>query len=112
MTGDTVFLRPHDRETVESAIREHCEFRGWELKAVSARTNHVHVVVIADENPQKVRDQLKANCTRRLRTQHDPLIRERTWARGGDCEVLEDDDDLQAAIEYVLEGQEKGEECP
>ena len=107
MTGDVVLLSPSDRQTVEEACIEHCEFRRWHLLAVSARSNHVHVVVAADEKPQKVRDQLKANCTRRLRTQTVPLIAERTWARGGDCSILDTDDEIEAAVLYVKEAQDR-----
>jgi REP element-mobilizing transposase RayT len=111
MKGDAVLLRQIDRETVDDACREHCQHRGWDLKAVNARSNHVHVVVIADKNPQKVRDQLKANCTRRLRSQPQPLVQVKTWTKGGDCEVLESDDDLFEAVVYVLEGQEKPDDA-
>jgi REP element-mobilizing transposase RayT len=101
-----VLLRPHDRETVQDACREHCTVRGWHLFAVNARTNHVHVVVAANENPQKVRDQLKSNCTRQLRIQSNPINVERTWTRGGDCEVLDSDVDVEAAVLYVIDAQD------
>lgn len=107
MTGDVVLLSPECRRTVEDACREHCEFRGWHVFAVSARTNHVHVVVAANEKPQKLRDQLKANCTRRLRKQETPLIVERTWTRGGDCSILDGDEEIEAAIFYVKEAQDR-----
>ena len=106
MKGTAVLLEPHDRETVEKACLEHCRFRGWELFAVQALTNHVHVLVSACERPQLVRDQLKANCTRRLRTQKVPLIAEKTWTRGGDCEILDGQESLEAAITYVNEAQD------
>ena len=107
MTGEAVLLQSHDRETVEDACREHCRFRGWHLLAVGARTNHVHVVVGANAAPQTVRDQLKANCTRRLRAQAVPLNVKRTWTRGGDCEVLDGDEDVDAAVLYVVEAQDR-----
>jgi len=107
MKGDTVLLSPSDRETVENACREHCQFRGWTLLAVNARSNHVHVVVVANEAPMKIRDQLKANCTRCLRRQPTPLIAERTWTRGGDTEILDTDEDIEAAIIYVTEAQDR-----
>ena len=107
MTGDTVLLSPDDRTTVEDACREHCKFRGWHLLAINARTNHVHAVVSADVAPAKVRDQLKANCTRRLRTQTKPLDCERTWTRGGDMEILDKEEDVEAAVLYVVEAQER-----
>ncbi len=107
MTGDTVLLAPHDRDTVERVCQEHCDVRGWTLLAVSARTNHVHVVVHADAVPKKVRDQLKANCTRGLRQQADPLDRAKTWTKGGDIEVLDTDKDIEASVIYVTEAQDR-----
>ena len=100
-----VLLRADDRVSVEEACRKHCEHRGWQLHAVNARSNHVHVVVSANERPQTVRDQLKANCTRHLRCQRIPLVCERTWTKGGDCSVLFDDDELESAIRYTIESQ-------
>ncbi|WP_146446080.1 transposase [Botrimarina colliarenosi] len=107
LAHDAVVLRTGDRDTVEDACREHCRFRGWELLAVNARSNHVHVVIAASVSPQTVRDQLKANCTRRLRTQTEPLVVERTWSRGGDCQVLPNEEALADAVAYVLEGQDR-----
>ena len=108
MKGEAVLLEQHDRETVERACREHCHHRGWQLYAVNARTNHVHVVLAAvDALPQKVRDQLKANCTGALRRQDQPLVVERTWTRGGDCEILDLEDDIESAIIYSLEAQDR-----
>ena len=74
-----MLLEPHHRRTVEDACLDHCEHRGWHLFCVAARSNHVYVVVSAGELPQKVRDQLKANCTRALRQESIPLIANRTW---------------------------------
>ena len=105
MRFDAVLLRLQDRPVVEEACREHCEFRGWTILAISARSNHVHAVVVANENPKIVRNQLKANGTRLLRTQADPLVRDPTWAKGGDIEILDDDESIHAAVAYVLEGQ-------
>ena len=107
MAGQFVLLRPHDRETVEDASREHCQFRNWKLHAVNARTNHVHLVVSADKRPETVRDQIKANCTRRLRQQASPLNVARTWARGGDCELLDGEAGIEAAVLYVTEAQDR-----
>ena len=64
MRYDPVTLSAHDRETVEAACKEHAEYRGWSILAVNARTNHVHIVIVANVGPKAVRDQLKANCTR------------------------------------------------
>ena len=103
MTGEAVLLEPNDRRTIEEACHAHCNHRSWHLYAVNARTNHVHVVVAADMSPQKVRDQLKANCTAALRRQAQPLLLVRTWSKGGDCDILDTDDDVCAAVMYTSE---------
>ena len=106
LISEPVTLRTADRVAVEAACLKHCNFRGWTLHAVNARTNHVHVVVSAYAKPQVVRDQLKANCTQAIRAQTDPLNCERTWTKGGDCQVLFDEDDLFDAIDYVKNAQD------
>jgi REP element-mobilizing transposase RayT len=107
MRENGVVLRPCDRRTVEFACKEHCVYRSWHLLAVNVRSNHVHVVVATDTSPQKVRDQLKANCTRALRQQHPPLKSKKIWTKGGDCELLDSDEEVDAAVQYVLEAQDR-----
>lgn len=106
LISEPVVLRIADRFAVEAACHKHCNFRDWTLHAVNARTNHVHVVVSAYVKPQVIRDQLKANCTQSLRAQADPLFCERTWTKGGDCQVLFDEDNLFDAIDYVKNAQD------
>ncbi|GMV85833.1 MAG: hypothetical protein AMXMBFR80_16880 [Dehalococcoidia bacterium] len=95
----------HQRLAVDLAIREACEFRGWKVVALNVRTNHVHLVVGADEQPAKVLNVLKARATTALRAgrmvaEHRPI-----WSRGGSRRVLWDAQALAAAVEYVLNGQ-------
>jgi REP element-mobilizing transposase RayT len=106
MKSSEVSLSPSDRITIENSIREHCQIRGWKVLAVNPRTNHVHVVVVANAPPETVRDQLKANCTRALRQQPVPLIAEKTWATGGDIEFIDDENELECVITYVLDAQD------
>ena len=106
MKGDSVVLSHADRLTVEHAVREHCDVRGWGVLAINPRSNHVHSVIQAYPKPSTVRDQLKANCTRRLRQQEAPLVVEKTWTTGGDIEYIYDEDDLAQVIQYVLEAQD------
>ena len=54
-----------------------------------------------------MRDQRRANCTRCLRRQAEPLFVERTWTRGGDIEILDTDDDIELAVIYVTEAQDR-----
>src|SRR5260370_19845637 len=42
------------RVAVDAAIRETCEVRKWSLWALNIRSNHVHTVVTANFDPDKV----------------------------------------------------------
>ena len=95
-----------DRRIVEETIRVHCRIRGWHLHAVNARSNHVHsVVTAAGYPPETVRDQFKAWCTRRLK--QAGATRTRFWTEGGSCRWINHADDLEAAILYVNDAQDR-----
>jgi REP element-mobilizing transposase RayT len=101
-------LNASQRALVEETIRRHCEIRNWHLYAVNCRSNHVHVVVSAPVDPEVVRDQLKAWCTRRLRESESggaTARREKWWTERGSERSLGDDESLEAAILYVRDAQ-------
>ena len=101
-------LSINSRILVEDTIRRHCSIRGWTLHAVNARSNHVHVVVTAPSYPpEKAREQFKAWSTRRLK-EIEPT-RTRFWTEGGSCRWINHEADLEAAVIYVLEGQDRKE---
>ena len=107
MTEDACRLGYEQRKAVEDQVSETCFHRRWNLHAVNCRTNHLHVVVSAPEvHPKKIRADLKAWATRRLKMRFD-THRENWWAERGSIRWLWDEDDLAAAIQYVTEGQEK-----
>ena len=98
-----------DQQTaVETEIDRLADFRGWKVWARSARTNHVHVVVTANEYAgNKVRDQLKANCTRVLRETWSKFIDRPVWTSGGDWKCINDEDSLEQVVIYVAEAQDR-----
>src|SRR6267142_1754421 len=49
-----VKLNRRQREAVDSAIRETCAIRRWDLWAVNIRTNHLHCVVTANCNSKTI----------------------------------------------------------
>ena len=104
---ETAFqLSEPQRVIVEDTIRTHCEIRNWHLHAVNARSNHVHVVVTAPGyKPETVRDQFKAWCTRKLKEAGES--RTNFWTEGGSRRWINTEDDLEAAIVYVLEAQDR-----
>src|SRR6266851_1810561 len=112
MAESAVLLTDEQRAIVEQTIRDHCRIRGWVLHAVNARTNHVHVVVTADRDPDEVMNQFKAWCSRKL-SDAAGLVgavgkkagRRHWFTEGGDKRVIESEEYLANAIQYVIEGQ-------
>lgn len=103
-----ILLNPNHRNAVFDEIEHHCQRRGWKLWAANPRTNHVHVVVNANGfTGDKVRNQLKANCTRGIREIDHRFIDRPVWTTQGDVQFLNNDDDLKMAIQYVVEAQDR-----
>jgi REP element-mobilizing transposase RayT len=107
MAENACILTREQRRAVEAQIDETCAQRSWTLHAVNCRSNHVHVVVTADmADPDKIRVDLKAWSARALKTAFGGE-RENWWAERGSIHYLNSDDDLEAAILYVRDGQEE-----
>ena len=105
MTELAFRLSRSDREIVERTIRKHCQIRHWTLHAVNVRTNHVHVVVTAaGYSPETVYEQFKAWCTRHLKAVYSE--RENFWTERASRRWINHEDDLEAAVIYVLELQD------
>ena len=94
------------RRVARDTIIAHCRLRGWEIRALNVRTNHVHLVACCGETPaQSALDQLKAWCTRRLREAGLAGPRAAVWAEGGSKRHLWDSQSLNRAVAYVMDGQ-------
>lgn len=105
---DVILLTESHRRTVSSAVAKHCNHRGWVLHIDNPRSNHVHVVVSAKGyDGRTVRDQLKANATGALRRSCSEFKDRKVWTTGGDWKCINSDDDLQQAILYAGEVQER-----
>jgi hypothetical protein len=74
---------------------------------VNCRTNHAHLVVTANADPKVVRAQLKAWCTRKLKS-ISSIERENWWAERGSIRWVFSTRGLDAAIVYVRDGQDRG----
>jgi REP element-mobilizing transposase RayT len=100
-----IVLNRAQRVVVERAIREVCQHREYVLLAVNVRTNHVHSVVTATCKPEHVMNSFKAYATRQLR--EAGLLGEdaKPWARRGSTPYLWIEEQVQRAIDYVVNGQ-------
>lgn len=93
------------REVVEVAIQDLCTRRGYVLRAVNARSNHVHSVVSAQMKPERIIVALKAYATKGLREEVLVSPETRVWSRGRSRRYLWKPKHVQAAIDYVLYSQ-------
>ena len=105
MNQAPVVLNKAQRCAVELAISEVCENRGYSLRAVNARTNHVHSIVAARVKPEPIINAFKAYSTRKLREEilFDPG--QKVWSRGKSRRYLWKPRYVLAAIDYVLYSQ-------
>jgi REP element-mobilizing transposase RayT len=105
MKQQPFLLTQAQREVVERAVEEVCRHRGYYLKAVNARSNHVHVVVSAQAKPEGIMNTFKSYATRKLRETFLIDTETEPWARRGSRRYLWKPHHVAAAIEYVLYGQ-------
>jgi len=105
-----VCLNGRQRPVVEAAIREVCEHRGYWLRAINVRTNHVHTVVAALTKPEPILQAFQAYATRKLREKGLLPRHIKPWSRHGSTPYLWKERHVERAMEYVLFGQ--GDELP
>jgi len=90
------------RRVVLESLCEVCRYRCWTLLAAHARTSHVHTVVEAENDPERVMRDFKAYASRKL-NEIEP--ERRRWARHGSTRWLWNPSQVSAAMQYVLEEQ-------
>lgn len=92
-------------QAVLEAIIQRCTREDWPLLAAHVRTNHVHVIVQAEETPEFVMPQLKSAASRRLNDLGFDNGSRRRWARHGSTRYLFNRESIEEATRYVLERQ-------
>ena len=93
------------RLVVLNVLRESCLHYGWTLLAAHVRTNHVHVVVEAAVPPEKAMHAFKSYASRALNRLEPQSPGRKRWARHGSTRWLWKDEDVRAAMRYVVEHQ-------
>jgi len=102
---DAVYFDAARRAAIAEAIREVCAVREWALLALNVRTNHVHVVVQCDARPERALLNFKAYATKRMVEARAFRAGERPWSRHGSTRYLWNERDIDAACQYVINGQ-------
>jgi REP element-mobilizing transposase RayT len=107
MTENQCLLTTLEREIVLQQIVETCDFRNWRHVASDCRSNHAHIVISAvNTSPKRIRADIKAWCTRRLRERSRPN-QENWWAERGSIRWVWNEDSLFNVIQYVTEAQDR-----
>jgi REP element-mobilizing transposase RayT len=111
LSREVVTLNAEQRESVQQAIDETCQFRHWLLRAINVRTNHVHVVVsIGEVKPGRALNAFKAYATRKMRENGCWHSERSPWADKGSKRNLWNERSIELAVDYVLNGQ--GDDLP
>lgn len=110
LKSEPFLLNQQCRPLVENAIREVCQFRGYNLFAIQARTNHIHCVVSSTEKPEFMMNSFKSYATRHLRTANLVSTEAKLWSRHGSTRYLWTERHIEVAVDYVMNGQ--GNELP
>ena len=111
LENETLILDASQRQSVDRAIRETCQFRRWHLHALNVRTNHIHTVVsIGSIKPERALTAFKANATRQMRQDGGWHQGSSPWAEKGSKRYLWNERSVAQAIEYVL--YEQGNDLP
>ena len=99
-------LNPKRRKIVLRALRQHCAHRGWRLLAAHVRSNHVHIVVAAEQAPERILSEVKAFASRTLNgSDFEEIGPRKRWARHGSTRYLWQPKHVAAAVEYVVHEQ-------
>ncbi len=94
------------RQIVLRATIDVCLDRGWDPLAAHIRRTHGHIVVRASCHPDIVQVAIKARASRRLNEEGVDGDRSgKRWAKQASKKYLWTEERVQAAIDYVLNGQ-------
>ena len=102
MQQKTYQLDSHRRIVVLGAIEKLCVYRRWTLLATHVRPAHVHLVVAAEESPEKVLNDVKAYASRALNQSEVDRDDRQRWTRHGSTRYLWKAEEVGAAIHYVV----------
>ena len=97
-----VTLTYKQRKSIDSTISNVSAYNNWKLHAVSARTEHIHVVISALKSPEAVMNSLKSWCTRKMREQGLWIHDNSPWSFHGSTRYIWNEESLQRVCNYVL----------
>lgn len=104
---DQFILSEEKRETILQSIIEACKYYHWYLHAAHVRTNHVHILLCAKENPDTVTTKIKSYATRFLKKNHPDIPDQKFWTRGKSARYIWNSTFIVPVMQYIVEHQGK-----
>jgi REP element-mobilizing transposase RayT len=105
LNGSPIFLTLPQAERITTQFRETAAYRGWRLLASAVMRNHVHLVVVANEEVTSA-DLLrtfKSYASRALNAAWARPAGGRWWTTSASRRSLKDARAVEAAVKYVRE---------
>ncbi len=105
MRGTPILLESGHAAELFAQFRETATVRGWTLLALAVLTNHIHVVVRVEGDPEgaDVLRDFKSYASRRLNEVYCKPGNGSWWSESGSRRVLRDESNVVAAVRYVRE---------
>ena len=103
MSGPPIELQPAQSVDLLEQFQETAEYRGWELLTAAVLSNHIHLVVGVDGDPDggDILGDFKSYASRRLNRLYGARLNGSWWAESGSRRVLKREHDLIEAVRYV-----------
>jgi len=95
-----LFFSEKQRAIVSATIAAVCAFRHWTIYECNVGTNHLHVVVGGNAEPDKMIRDFKEYATRRLREAKELDPDRYVWTEGASTRYRWAEESFNAAIEY------------
>ncbi len=105
MVQEPYVMRQSERDMVCQAIVGLATDRHWQLLAMHVRSNHVHVVIAADRDPERIMSDMKARASRDLVRAGFGTADRRRWTRHGSTRHLFREADICNKVRYTLNEQ-------
>jgi len=100
LQNDVVSLNEQQRELTLQSILEVCNTRGWFAHIVHVLSDHVHAVVSARIEPEKIMTDFKRYATRALKEAGYNKV-QKYWTRHGSTRYIWANEKLNAVVTYV-----------
>jgi REP element-mobilizing transposase RayT len=98
-------MQEAERNIVCRALVDLSGYRKWDLLAAHVRTNHVHLVIRAERDPERLMSDLKAGASHCLNVTGFGGAERKRWTRHGSTIHLFSEEQILAKIRYTLEEQ-------